>query len=56
MLAELADERLAKAMMAMHARPEAAWTLETLAGVATMSRSRFAKHFLDIVGLPPWTI
>ena len=49
-LAGLADERLAKAMMAMHARPEEVWTLETLAGVAAMSRSRFAKHFLEIVG------
>lgn len=49
-LAGLADERLAKSMMAMHARPEEAWTLETLAGVAAMSRSRFAKHFLDTVG------
>ncbi len=49
-LAGLADERLAKSMMAMHAEPEAAWTLESLAGVAAMSRSRFASHFLDVVG------
>jgi AraC-like DNA-binding protein len=49
-LAGLADERLVKAMMAMHAQPEEAWTLETLAGLAAMSRSRFAKHFLDTVG------
>jgi len=49
-LAGLADERLAKAMMAMHARPDETWTLETLAGLAAMSRSRFAKHFLDVVG------
>ena len=49
-LAGLADERLSKAMMGMHARPEEAWTLETLARVAAMSRSRFAKHFLDTVG------
>ena len=49
-LAGLADERLAKSRMAMHAEPEAAWTLESLAGVAAMSRSRFASHFLDVVG------
>ena len=50
-LAGLADERLFKAMMAMHAQPEVAWTLEGLAGVAAMSRSRFAKHFLDTIGM-----
>ena len=49
-LAGLADERLSKAMMAMHARPEAVWTLDSLADAAAMSRSRFAKHFLHIVG------
>jgi AraC-like DNA-binding protein len=49
-LAGLADERVAKAMMVMHSQPEHAWTLEALAGVAAMSRSRFAKHFLDTVG------
>ncbi len=50
-LAGLADERLAKAMMAMQLRPDEAWTLETLAVAAAMSRSRFAKHFLETVGV-----
>lgn len=49
-LAGLADERLVKAMMATQAQPEVDWTLEALAGLAAMSRSRFAKHFLDTVG------
>ena len=52
-LAGLADGRLAKALAAMHDRPEHAWSLEALAGVAGMSRARFAAGFRDTVGVTP---
>ena len=52
-LAALADARLSKAITLMHERPEQAWTLETLAQAAGMSRARFAAHFKRVVGVPP---
>jgi AraC-like DNA-binding protein len=53
LLAGLADARLAKAITAMHDKPEQAWSLETLAHTAGMSRARFAAHFNEAVGVPP---
>ena len=53
LLAALADSRLAQAVTAMHERPDHAWSLETLAHEAGMSRSRFALHFRETVGLTP---
>ncbi|QYD69037.1 AraC family transcriptional regulator [Paraburkholderia edwinii] len=52
-LAGLADTRLAKALTAMHADPSQEWTLELMARMAGMSRSRFAAAFTDTVGMPP---
>ncbi len=52
-LGALADSRLAKALVAMHERPECNWTLEDLADEAGMSRARFAHHFRETVGVPP---
>lgn len=52
-LSGLADERVGKALVAMHERPEHDWTLDTLAGVASMSRARFAVHFREAVGSTP---
>lgn len=53
LLAGLSDTRLANAINAMHADPGRAWTLETLADVANMSRARFAVRFRETVGLTP---
>jgi AraC-like DNA-binding protein len=53
MLAGLADARLAKAITAMHDNPERAWSLESLAQTAGMSRARFAAGFRESVGTPP---
>jgi AraC-like DNA-binding protein len=50
----LADPRLAKAIGAMHERPEHAWSLGTLAEKAGMSRARFAVHFRQTVGVTPF--
>jgi len=49
----LGDERLAAALRALHARPQHAWTVEALAGQATMSRSGFAARFMQVVGVAP---
>lgn len=53
LLAGLADPRLARAINAIHAQPAKAWTLETLAREAGMSRARFAVRFRDTVGMTP---
>jgi AraC-like DNA-binding protein len=50
----LADDRLGKAIEAMHNHPETAWSLEQLAQSAGMSRARFAAHFRQVVGLTPF--
>ena len=52
-IAGLSEPRLAKAITAMHDRPQAHWTLDTLAQRAGMSRARFASLFKSIVGTTP---
>jgi len=52
-LAGLADPRLAKALVAVHEDATRAWTLEDMAGLAGMSRARFAAHFREVVGDTP---
>lgn len=52
-LSGLADPRLARALVALHARPQAAWTLERLASEAGMSRTAFARHFHLVMRMPP---
>lgn len=49
----LSDERLSKAVIAMHEHPEGPWDLDRLAEVAGMSRARFAAHFREVVGATP---
>jgi AraC-like DNA-binding protein len=49
----LADPRLARALTAMHDSPHLPWSLEALAGRATMSRSAFAGRFKQVVGVAP---
>ncbi len=52
-LAGLADPRLSRALTAMHDEPQKPWTLESLADVAGMSRTRFAEHFRALIGRTP---
>lgn len=52
-LAGLSDEKLSKAITAMHEHPEQTYTLQDLAKVAGMSRARFASHFRKTVGATP---
>ncbi|MGI9462961.1 MAG: AraC family transcriptional regulator [Aestuariivirgaceae bacterium] len=52
-IAALSDPRLSRALYAMHAEPDTAWTINDLAQVAGMSRGRFAQKFAQNVGTPP---
>lgn len=53
LLAGLADSQLARALTAVHEDPGRAWTLESLAKAANMSRSAFAARFRERVGTTP---
>lgn len=50
--AALRDQQIGQALMAIHEAPAEAWTLETLAKKASMSRSAFAARFTELVGEP----
>ena len=52
-LRALADHGLTRALSAIHQSPEEAWSVESLARVASMSRATFAGRFRDVVGLTP---
>lgn len=52
-LAGLSDPRLAKAMVALHEDPARDWQLAEMAGLAGMSRARFAVHFREVTGQTP---
>lgn len=49
----LRDGRIALALEAMHKMPEAAWTVESLAEVAGMSRAAFARRFRTLADEGP---
>lgn len=53
MLAGLADPGLSRVLVAIHNEPAGDWTLEALASLSHMSRSKFARHFHQVVGMPP---
>ncbi|WP_294739337.1 AraC family transcriptional regulator [uncultured Pseudomonas sp.] len=52
-LAALNDPRLAPVLREIHAAPARRWTLSEMADVASQSRSTFALHFKQRVGLAP---
>ncbi len=49
----LADPRIAATLVAMHSQPQQAWSLETLAQTAGMSRTAFATRFRELMNQPP---
>ncbi len=53
MMRGLSEPRLTKAPFALHAAPEADWTLERMAATAGMSRSAFAAAFKHATGITP---
>lgn len=52
-LRALDDERVGRALEAVHAEPGRSWTLEELARTAAMSRSAFTARFTALVGEAP---
>ncbi len=46
----LSDEKISRALTAIHGDPAQRWTLQRLAGIAGMSRSLFAQRFKATVG------
>ncbi len=52
-LAALSDTRLSRAVATVLGNPSGIYSLESLADIAGMSRSSFAEHFGQVVGLGP---
>ncbi|MFG5410431.1 AraC family transcriptional regulator [Piscinibacter sakaiensis] len=53
LLRGLGDERIARALHAMHAQVAHPWTLQALADAAALSRSAFFERFRRVVGVAP---
>jgi len=49
----LSDTRIARALAAIHERPDQPWTVSTLAKEASMSRAVFAQKFHALIGRSP---
>lgn len=54
LIAALIDPRLARVLEAMHSEPGRAWTVAMLAELAHQSRTAFAQHFVDVLGVSPY--
>jgi AraC-like DNA-binding protein len=52
-LSGLRDRHVGEALRLIHGRPTEPWTLEGLAREAGLSRTAFADHFVNFVGMPP---
>lgn len=50
-LGALKDPKIGKALAEIHAHPESAWTVGTLAQKAGMSRSGFSARFSEVMGI-----
>ena len=53
LLAGLAHPHISKVLLAIHAAPEHSWSLEEMAELALMSRSKLADLFKKVVGQSP---
>ncbi|WP_029040514.1 AraC family transcriptional regulator [Cucumibacter marinus] len=51
--AGLRDRSIARALSAIHAEPGRNWTLDTLAGIAGLSRTVFATRFVELMAMTP---
>lgn len=54
LIAALTDPRLARVLAAMHAEPGRNWTVAALAEIALQSRTAFAQHFVEVMGVGPY--
>lgn len=52
-LAAIRDPHVGPALAQLHARPQEAWTVASVARKAALSRSLFAERFAQLVGEPP---
>ena len=52
-MAAFEDKQIARALKCIHEQANGAWTVETLAREAGMSRSRFAERFRALLGVAP---
>jgi len=52
-LSAMTHPRLSQVIEAIHKEPEKQWTVESLASIAALSRSKFAALFKETVGQPP---
>lgn len=53
LFAAVADSRISKVLQAVHESPGNPWTMQTMAGLACMSRSAFAERFTHLMQIPP---
>lgn len=53
LFAALADTRICKVLQAVHENPGHAWTMQSMASLACMSRSAFAERFAQLMKMPP---
>ncbi|WP_109123526.1 AraC family transcriptional regulator [Dyella sp. C11] len=53
LFASLADPRIARVLQAVHDHPGKAWTMQSMAALACMSRSAFAERFSQLMKTPP---
>ncbi|RKH21161.1 AraC family transcriptional regulator [Corallococcus praedator] len=54
-LRALEDPQLGKVLQQLHERPRHPWTVESMAKLASMSRSTFAERFQKVIGESPLT-
>ncbi len=54
LIAALIDPRMARVLEAMHAEPGRQWTVAMLAELAHQSRTAFAQHFNEVLGVSPY--
>ena len=47
------DPKIGRSLQLIHQKPDAPWTVETLASEVAMSRSRFAHRFNELIGTGP---
>lgn len=52
-LAALKDAQIGRTIAAVHQRPESAWSVDSMAKIANLSRSRLSQRFTELVGDPP---
>ena len=53
LLYALQDSQLGPALICIHQEPQMQWSVERLAELAKMSRSKFAALFVDVMGMAP---